>query len=290
MLKYRFGLQVTLIALLCHAGTLSAAGISGIDLQYINDSNPAKAEFDRDIEAVGSVRGRISVDLFSKELTNTDFVSSGISLGGVASYEHNLDISALGESQYRISLGGFHENKRRRGLPFYRYSLSLGYVDSETQIRDSTALGLSVSVNHELAPFFDTTVGLLVEKREAETEVFDTIKTQLFATANFSPVARFVLRAGLRYVIGDEVSTATPTLEIVNTAAVIESDPAFGGVDANRFAYLIDANSVVVETGFGYEMSNLIETNLLYRFISTDADGDISYERSLLELTLSLNF
>jgi len=290
MLVVKAIVRTTLTVLAIYASNVAAFGISGIDLQFLNDSNPAKAEFDRDIENTGSIRGRIAIDLYSKQIKETEFTSSGLTLDGAGSYEHNLDIAELGQNQYGISLGGFHENRQRLGLPFYRYSLSLGYIDSETEIRDSIVVGLTFSVNYELTPFFDTTVGLLLEKREAETDVFDTLKTQLFATANFSPVSRLVLRAGIRYVVGDEVSSATPTLEIVNTAAEIESDPAFGGINANRFAYLINANSVVAEAGLGYEVSSLVETNLLYRYVTTEADGDISYDRSMLELTLSLNF
>ena len=112
----------------------------------------------------------------------------------------------------------------------------------------------------------------------------------MFATANFSPVPRLVLRTGVRLVAGDEVSTATPTLDIVNSAAAIEPDPAFGGIDGDRFAYLIDATSLILEAGAGYDLTAAVETNLLFRQVSTEADGGIAYDRSLLELTTSFNF
>lgn len=262
-------------------------GLTGFDLQFIADSNPAKAEFERDIEAANSLKGRLTGNLWSKELIKEEFVSSGLALNASATFEHNLDIEGLGESRYRASLDWFRENRTSRIAPFFRASLGVGYLDSETQIRDSAIVDLSASVNLQQTNFSDSTFGIIVEVREADTEVFDTTKTQVFLTANFSPAARLVIRAGLRYVIGDEVSTATPTLNIVNNAQAIEADNAFGGRDDNRFAYLINANSAIGEVGIGYEVTNAIEANLLYRYVSTSADGDIGYDRNMVELTFS---
>jgi len=267
----------------------AAPVITGVDVKYISDSNPAKAEFDRDIESSTAVQGRITGSLFSLSLTDSPSIGSGLSGNVSASYEQNGDIEGLGESRYRAGLGWFREYKQRGGAPFYRVSVGAGYVDSETQIRDAVVLDATASLNLQFTQFFDNTFGTQVISSMAETEVFDTTKLILFTTANFSPFARVVLRAGLRYVIGDEISTATPTLPIVNHAKVIEADNAFGGLEEERFAYLIDANSAIVEFGIGYSVSAAIEGNLLYRYVDTSADGDIGYDRSMLEFTLSLS-
>jgi hypothetical protein len=288
-MKSSFSRMGLALIALSAAGTAGAAELTGVDLKFINDSNPAKAEFDRDIEATSSVLGRLTGSLYSVPLTSNELISSGISISGSASFEHNLDIEGLGESRYRVGLGWFREAKKGAGNPFVRLSLGAGYLDSETEIRDSVLIDMGGSINFQPTNFFDTTLGVQAEVREAETEVFDTTKTTLFATANFSPVPRLVFRTGLRYVIGDEVSTATPTLNIVNNAKAIEPDEAFGGVPANRFAYLIDANSAIAEAGIGYSISGTVQANLLYRFVSTEADGDISYERSLIEFTIGID-
>ena len=288
-MKSSFSWMGLVLIALSGAGTAGAAELTGIDLKFINDSNPAKAEFDRDIEAASSVLGRLTGSLYSSPLTSNELISSGVSINGSASFEHNLDIEGLGESLYRIGVGWFRESKKGAGNPFVRLSLGVGYLDSETEIRDSVLIGAGGSINFQPTNFFDTTLGVQGEIREAETEVFDTTKATLFATANFSPVPRLVFRTGLRYVIGDEVSTATPTLNIVNNAKVIEPDEAFGGVPANRFAYLIDANSAIAEAGVGYAISGTVQANLLYRYVSTEAAGDISYDRSLIEFTIGID-
>lgn len=275
--------------LLAIGANTSAAELTGVDLKFINDSNPAKAEFERDIEETASVRARVTASLYSLPVNDNDVASSGISINGSASFEHNLDIEGLGESRYRVGIGWFRESKKGAGNPFFRSSLGVTYLDSQTQIRDSVLVDIGGSINFQPTNFFDTTFGVQAQVREAETEVFGTTKTTLFATANFSPAPRIVLRTGLRYVIGDEVSTATPSLNIVNNAVVIEPDEAFGGAPAERFAYLINANSAIAEAGIGYGISGTIQANLLYRFVSTEADGDIGYDRSLIEFTLSID-
>ena len=236
-----------LLAGLGTSNSLLAANISGIDLQLIGDSNPAKAEFDRDIEATTSLKGRVTGNLFANSLADDNLLSSGFSMNAAASYSHNVTINELGESLYRISLDYFREDKRRGMTPFYRLSIGANYLDSETNIRDGAIIDALASLNLQPTNFFDATVGLRLESRQAETAVFDSTKNQLFVTANFSPFNRLVVRTGLRYVFGDEISSATPTLDIVSNAKAIEPDAAFGGTDANRFAYLINANSAIAE-------------------------------------------
>ncbi len=267
----------------------SAAELTGVDLRFITDSNPAKAEFDRDIEATSSVLGRVTGNLFARTTSNTEDVGSGFSINGSASFEHNADIEALGESRYRLGASWFREKKKSAGMPFFRIGLGLSYIDSETQRRDGTAIDALASVNFQPTNFFDTTLGVQAAVSDAETRVFDTSKATLFTTANFSPTPKLVLRTGLRYVLGDEVSTATPTTNIVNNAEIIEPDEAFGGASAERFAYLINANSAIFEAGIGYGISGNVQANLIYRFVSTQADGDISYERSIVEFTLGVD-
>jgi hypothetical protein len=268
---------------------LFAAELTGLDLKLINDSNPAKAEFDRDIEAASSALVRLTGNLYSLPMRSDEEIQSGFSVNGSGSYEHNVDIEGLGESRYRIGLDWFRESRKGRGTPFMRYGLGASYIDSETERRDATMLDLGASINFQPTSFFDTTLGVQAALTDAETEVFDTTKTTVFVTANFSPYPRLVLRTGLRYVLGDEVSTATPTTNIVNNARVIEPDEAFGGAAEQRFAYLIDANSAIAEAGIGYGITGSIQANLLYRYVDTEADGDIGYDRSLIEFTLGFD-
>jgi len=284
------GLHPCLIfCLLLACISAKAAELTGVDLRYATDSNPAKAEFDRDKEAVSSVLVRLTGNLFATEPLSTEVIRGGLSFNASGSFEHNIDNEALGESRYRVSVDWFRELRKSTASPFFRASLALGYLDSETQRRDGPILDASTSVNFQPTNFFDTTLGLQSEIRDADTDVFDTSKLTVFLTANFSPTPRIVFRTGFRFVTGDEVSSATPTVNIVNNAQIIEPDEAFGGAEADRFAYLINASSAIAEAGIGYSLTGNIQANLLYRFVTTDADGDISYDRELLEFTIGID-
>jgi len=278
------------VALLSFPKASGAIGITGVDLKFIGDSNSSKAEFSRDIETSNAFRGRVTANLLSFGEVSNDNRLSGWSVNAAASYEHNADIEGLGESRYRASLNWFRENRTARGAPFYRFGLGAEWIDSESFIRDGAQVDLSASINFQPTNFFDTTFGAQFASRQSETDVFDTQKGSVFATANFSPTPRSVLRAGARVFFGNEVSTATPSVNIVNNSEVIEPDFAFGGADARRFAYLINAVSIIGELGLGYDFSRTVQANLLYRYVTTQADGEISYDRNLVEFTLSLNF
>jgi len=278
------------LAALVGGGGAHAFGLTALDLRLVGDSNPAKAEFDEDIEASTSLTARLGVNLFGDTLAETSRITRGYSVDVSLGYGQDFDIEGLGESVYRLSAGFVHESKARAFAPFYRVGVGVSWIDSETDIRDGPSIDVAGSVNFQPSPFFDTTFGVGLESRQAETDVFDTTKARAFLTANFSPASRFVLRSGVRVIAGNEVSTATPTLAIVGSADAIEADSAFGGFRANRFAYLIDAVSVILEAGVGYELTQTVQTNFLYRFVDTQADGDIAYRRGLAELTVSMEF
>lgn len=268
----------------CHA--VMAVQVTSADVAVIADSNPAKAQFDADIESANSVRAGLSVNLNSIPVDDV----SGFDFNFRASVEGNIDISELGESVYLVGVDYTRENEDLPAQPLFALRAELGYTDSETDIRDAGMLGLSASGNWQPLPFFDFTVGARVDVRQARTEVFDTTKGQLFTLANFSPANRVTLRTGLSFVFGDEVSTATPTLAIVNTASVIEPDNAFGGFDAERFAYLLDATSAILELGANVELTPQISADIGYRYIRTEADEDISYNRYLLAISARYAF
>ena len=266
--------------------SVAAVEISSIDVALIADSNPAKTQFDRDIERASAIRAGINVHLNSIPLDD----ASGFEFDFRTSIEGNVDISGLGESVYLVGAEFFRENKDLPAEPLFALRAELGYTDSETDIRDAAMVSLSASGNWQPMPFFDFTAGARIDLRQARTEVFDTTKGQLFTRANFTPAERVTLRSGLSFVFGNEVSTATPTLAVVNTASAIEPDNAFGGFDERRFAYLLDATSVILEFGANVELTPQISGDIGYRFINTQADEDISYDRYLLTISARYAF
>lgn len=259
-----------------------AVEITSIEVSVIGDSNPAKAQFDGDIESTNSVRFGFDALLFSRELNNGDVVE----LDARAAFESNSSIEQLGESTYAAGVVYFKNIEEALGSPMLSFRGEVAFLDSETDIRDSGIFGLAVTGNWQPAPFFDFSLGTRLDVRAAATEVFDTRKLQLFGMANFSPTRRTSFRSGLSLVFGNEVSSSRPTVAIVNNSDAIEPDNAFGGFDDRRFAYLLDANSIIFELGAFVEITPQIFGDLRYRFIHTDADDPIDYDRQLVTLSL----
>jgi len=166
----------------------------------------------------------------------------------------------------------------------------VAYVDSGTDIRDGSTLGIFSSLNYRLLPILDLEVGLRHDARFSDSEVFDTTKSQVFTSVFFGLSPKLSVRAGTQLVFGNEVSTATPTVDIVDSASEITPDGAFGGFDGNRFAYLIDANSFLATFGLSYFFNNTVSADSALTFIRTDAIGDIDYTRTLLSFEVKYNF
>ena len=75
------------------------------------------------------------------------------------------------------------------------------------------------------------------------------------------------------------VSTAEPTLDIINVSDVIEPDDAFGGFATNRFVYRLDADTTTLTLGGNYALSNKSSVDLSLLYIDTEASGGFYYER-----------
>ena len=268
------------------AHSISAAELSSADVTLVADSNPAKAQFDRDIESANSLRAGLNVLVHSITIDEL----SGVDFNFRASFEFNTSIEELGESVFLGGVEYFSENETLPGSPLFVLRGELGYTDSETDIRDAGMLGITASGNWQPRPFVDFTAGARADFRFARSEVFDTTKGQFFAQANFSPASRFVLRSGLSLVFGDEVSTATPTIAIINAASSIEPDNAFGGFEAERFAYNLSATSVILELGANTEFTPQISGDIGFRYVDTRADEDIDYQRLLFTVSARYAF
>ena len=266
--------------------SLWAVEVTSADVAFIADSNPAKAQFDRDIERANSLRAGLNVLIHSKAINE----QSGIDYNFRASFEVNTSIEELGESVYLGGIEYFKENETLPGSPLFVLRGELGYTDSETDIRDAAMVGIIASGNWQPLPFFDLTAGARADFRISSSEVFDTTKGQFFAQANFAPASRVILRSGLSLVFGDEVSTATPTLAIINAASSIEPDNAFGGFDEERFAYNLNATSVILELGANMEITPQISGDVGFRLVNTQADEDISYDRYLFSVSARYAF
>jgi len=273
---------------------VSALELNSVGLGLVSDSNPARAQFRDDIVFGQQASVDLGASLFtlpaSEELSWGFFGSASLELTGVALEDSQSSDTGLGQNVVQFTVETERALAELPGDPLLVFGANLGYIDSSTNIRDSGTVGVSASLSYQPLQFLDFTFGLRHDERFAESEVFDTSKTQLFTSAFIGLAPQLSLTADAQLVFGNEVSTATPTVDIVDQADAIVPDSAFGGFDERRFAYLLDATSVLGSFGASYIFGSNILADAKLTGVFTDAGGGIDYSRLLLSFGLTYNF
>jgi len=253
------------------------------ELAVANDDNIRNAQNDIDIRADRIVSASIKVrggkSLSSFSLWN---------FGGSATYNafktfdtlNNVDFEI--NTRYRFALSsGF-------GSPIYSLGVRLGGLEYDTEMRDSTVLSLSADLTKWVTNTINMTTGWSYKLRESKSEVFDTTNNRLFINfdTNFSKTS--LLYTTFAVVLGDSVSSGSPTLDIISVADAIEPDDAFGGVSTRQFAYRIDATTLVFTLGYNKIMTRSLSLDFSARFVDTEAkqNSAIGYQRTILRASL----
>ncbi len=253
------------------------------ELAYIYDDNIRLAQNEEDIRddqflsAALRAKGGRSLDDFTL-----------LNYGGSFSYNKldtfetldNYEIEA--NVRYRFALAsGFTS-------PIYTLGARIGGQEFDTEMRDATFVELSADLNKWLTTTINMTVGLGYRARESKSEVFDTRDARIFLNfdTNFSNTD--LVYTTFTYINGDTVSSATPSLGIVNVADAIEPDDAFGGIETNQFAYRLTAHTVVFTLGYNRILTRDLSLDFSARFIESESteDSSIGYDRTIFRASL----
>ena len=205
--------------------------------------------------------GRISVEKFStfEELNNLNF-----------------DINV----KYRFAYAsGFTS-------PLYSIGFKAGGISSDKVARDSTVYSINSGVNKWLTNTINMSVGLVHKQRESRSRVFDTKENLIFGNLDINFSKSALIYTTYSYIAGDIVSSATPSLAIINAAEAIQPDDAFGGMTTNQFAYRLDSDTQVVTLGYNQAISAATSFDVSYRYVKTESEGSIEYDRSIFRISL----
>ena len=155
-------------------------------------------------------------------------------------------------------------------------------------MRDSTLLSLSAELNKWVTDTINMTAGLGIRERQSVSEVYDLSEVRIFINFDTNFSKRDLTYTTFAFISGDTVSSAEPTLAIINAADAIEPDDAFGGIDANQFAYRIDSDTVVITLGYNRILTSDLSLDLSVRFVDSEStrDDEIGYERTILRASL----
>lgn len=253
------------------------------DVAIVDDDNVRLAQNDEDIRSdlilSGTVKARGGKSLDSFSIWNYG-ASATYNLHDTFGELDNTEIEI--NTRYRFALAsGF-------SAPIYALSAKLGGLEYDSEMRDSTVLSLSAELNKWLTNTINMTAGIGLKQRESVSEVYDLSETRLFVNLDTNLSKTDLIYTTLTYITGDTVSSATPSLDIINAADAIEPDDAFGGIDANQFAYRIEADTVVLTVGYNRIFTPDISFDLSARLVRSEAEADdsIYYERTILRASL----
>lgn len=253
------------------------------DLAYVHDDNVRLARDDVDIREDNILSGTLKATA-GKSLDGFSLLN----YGGSVTYNKFETFDTLDNVEFEVNTRYRFALSSGFTAPIYSLKASLGGAEFDSEMRDATLLSLSAEINKWLTTTINMTAGIGINKQESVSEVFDLSDARAFVNfdTNFSDTD--LVYTTFTYITGDTVSSATPTLEIINVSDAIEPDDAFGGVDANQFAYRIDSNTAVITVGYNKIMTRDISLDFSVRYVESEAkdDDDIYYDRTIFRASL----
>ena len=253
------------------------------DLALVADDNVRLAQNDEDIREDNLFSGTVKAT-GARSLDSFSIWNYGARLGYNAfeTFDALDNVEIEINTRYRFALSsGFSS-------PIYSLGAKLAGLEFESEMRDSTLISLSAELNQWVTDTINMTAGLGFRERQSVSEVYDLSEVRIFVNFDTNFSKRDLTYTTFAYITGDTVSSAEPTLAIINAADAIEPDDAFGGIDANQFAYRIDSNTVVITLGYNRILTSDLSLDLSARFVDSESteDDDIGYERTILRASL----
>jgi len=253
------------------------------DLSIVDDDNVRLAQEDEDIRSdlilSPTIKARAGKKLDSFTILN---------YGGSLSYNLFETFDELNNYEFDINTRYRFALSSGFTAPIYSLSAKIGGQEFESEMRDSSFLSLSADLNKWMTNTVNMTAGFGLKRRESVSEVFDNSEARLFVNFDTEISKSDLIYTTFTWIRGDRVSSATPSLAIINAADAIEPDDAFGGIAGNQFAYRIEANTVVLTLGYNRILTPKMSFDLSARFVKSVAvdDDDIGYYRNIIRASL----
>ncbi len=286
---------VALAGLLLAAGAQADGDISFVadgELTFAHDSNVSRAERERDI-----IRDQSVLVAAGAALRLAPSFNSALNLRAFAEAERWLEA----ESLERTTLGGqaIFRGQTRRGYtaPIYQAIATVQQDDYGVDQRDSTLYTLQALVQRRLTNRVMVNAGLEVQQRKSDGTVFDTEQARLFGNMDYVVNEHVSLYGVYSFITGDTFSSAqfqfcngTPATDnyyLIAASEAFEPDQAFNAdFCGNWVAYRLkaDTHSLVlgINRGFGHHIS----ADLSVQQVNVEAEGGISYERTIVRAGL----
>jgi len=253
------------------------------DISVAADDNIRLAQNDLDIRsdlltsATIKAKGGMALDKFSNW-----------SYGARVTYNSFDTFDTLNNIDFDINTRFSFSFTSGFSAPIYSVGVKLGGSEFDTVMRDSTYISLSADLNKQLTTTINMSTGWRYKQQESKSKVFDISENRIFVNFDTNFSKKDLVYITLSYIAGDVVSSATPSVGIINAAEAVEADDAFGGIAFNQFAYRLEANTFVFTVGYNRPLTRGLSVDFSAQFVDTQSteDSAIGYERSILTASL----
>ena len=284
---------VTLMSLVLVAGSSSAATdhegnpaqLNG-DVTWLYNDNVTRAQRDVDIADDNAVEGNLSLSWSTPGLQGQSF---SFAMSGKAVKFDRFD----GLDHAELAFEGAYRVQFARGFfaPFYELSAKAATLEHESALREGYQFELGAMATKRLTDRLTGRTGLRWTRRGAEEgSVFDLERANVFVNVDWRLTSGSLAYATWIGSTGDVVSTAQPTFTIVDNAEAIEPDTAFGGAEANRFAYRLDADVHILTLGVNISLGPSTSLDLSVEGLTAEAVAGIEYQRGIGRISLLHRF
>jgi hypothetical protein len=167
---------------------------------------------------------------------------------------------------------------------------SAAYWKFGSYIRTSDDYRYGVSALEDLTTRIDLRLNLNGTRRIANTRVFTQSSQAVGLNLDWEPSRALTVSAGSSFQYGDVESSGTPNASIIRVATVIEPDDAFGGINADEYAYKLRAHTLGDSFNLRYNFSPFATVEAQTEYADARAPFDNRYTRWISAVSLLLRF
>lgn len=255
------------------------------DFNFQTNDNVSRAQNSEDIESDTSLSANISGNYFKGIGNKAAFVvNSNIGIEEFSSF------SKLSNTQIRITGSYLYQPEISFTAIRYRAFAELINTESGSALRDSFGQRFGVEINKTFTTKIQATAGFSTQSQNANGAVFDIDLNRFFINVDYTLNNKTALYFTYNDFSGDIVSTATPSLSVLENNDALAPDDVFGGLDANKIAYRLDANTTIFNLGANYALDSQNALDVSVELLDSKAAGGIYYDRQVINFSYLKNF
>lgn len=271
---------------------VTAAWLMDVSVEYQFNDNQPNGDFDFDIHSDQAIETSVSA---GKYFQITD--STGLGLVADITVAQHLRFSDLTHTDFGVS--SFLNKKLGLGqtAPVISATAGLAYTDSHDRQRDAWQYSFGAGFSKRLTNRWQLLLNYKYENQSAEHfidipyavatvgargNVFDIEAHSLSIFCVYDLTQRLSGHVGYTRREGDVVSSTKLNYSVFYVSKAIAYDPAFG---PGIVAYTVDAGTNIFSLGLSLALNPHSSINAGYEYRISHADGDLSYQNNILQLT-----